>query len=280
MGGVVAASGPPGRPSAPSAVSLKELRQAQIDLRSFPRALPGQPEASPSERLESLGPRLEALGRTLDGLVPWFQEFVGSSLLVTVARKELDEALGQVDLHVRRLHEPPSIVVPLLERSLRQLADRLEAVAVLLPGYFQLASGLQASEQPFRVRIAALPRSLRRRFYVGLVFGALFLLSTIGVILILEVPALNSGVGVSALIHKYAGTYAGIIVIALFFFAGARLILGSVWLSRSMTILPTFEGERVERAKDGIREKEREVLEPKGPREPSPSQAQGPGRAP
>lgn len=199
-------------------------------------------------------------------MVPWFETFVGSSLVVRMAKGAVDDVVDSLDLHLHRLKEPPTTVLAMVDRPVRVARDRLEALIGLLPGHVRLASTMSAREQNLRDRVRALPARVRRRFYLGLVLGALFLLSVVLGALLLLVPAFSHALGASELLSRYAPSSAGVVVVAVLFFTGFRLILGSVWLTRTISILPQFEEKRVHAARARIHRREKEVLDRLSPR--------------
>lgn len=255
------------RAATPSAGTVDSLRKAEARLRAFPHPPDGTPGSeAPEEVLRRCEEALSQVSGELDRLVPWFTEFVGSSLVVTLARQSVDEASQEIELHFRRLKEPPSSIIPLVGRTVRLAAARLESVVELLPGHVDLAGRKEDKERPLSVRVASLPRKLRWKYYLGIVLGAFLLLSVVAVSVVLVVPGVSQAIGVSSLLHHYAAQYAGVVVVALLFASGVRLILGSIWLRRSIAILPDYEDRRVEQAKEGIRQRESEVLEEISPR--------------
>lgn len=225
----------------------------------------GPPRDLP-EVLELTYQTLRGLGEEIDRLVPWSEAFVGSSLVVRLAKGAVDDVVGSLDLHLHRLKEPPTTVLAMVDRPVRVARDRLEALVALLPGHVRLASTMSAREQDLRARVRALPPRLRRRFHLGLVLGALFLLSVVLGALLLLVPSISRALGASELLSKYAPSSAGVVVVAVLFFTGFRLILGSVWLTRTISILPQFEEKRVHAARARLHRRENEVLDRLAPR--------------
>ncbi|MDE1821524.1 MAG: hypothetical protein KGJ23_12785 [Euryarchaeota archaeon] len=269
-------------PTSPSRDTENALRRGLEVLRAFPGPLQGErpvpPSADPtSEVLKDAEETLRALRREIEALGPWFETFVGSSLVVTMATRSIDEALEPFSLHLHQLREPPSQVVSLVARPVHVASERLQAVIELLPGHVRLARRMSARERSFGERVQAMPRKLRRRFYVGLLLGVLFLLSVAVGAVILLVPSVGGSLGVSSLIAKYAPTSAGVIVMAVLFFTGARLILGSIWLTRTISILPQYEERRVDAAKAGIARRETQVLGKLAPKSESPDPLASPG---
>lgn len=251
----------------PSAATVEALRQAQRRLGAFPQRSPDDGEAlGPEEVVRRSEEALAKVRTELERLVPWFEEFVGSSLVVTLAQGAADDAAQELELHLHQLKEPVGSVVPLVGGNVRLAATRLEAVLALLPGHVDLAGRRSEQERPLGVRVAAMPRKLRRRYYLGIALGAFLLLSVVAVSVVLIFPGVSQAIGVSSLLHHYAAQYAGIVVVAILLASGLRLILGSIWLRRSIRILPQYEERRVEDAKESIRARETEVLDQISPR--------------
>lgn len=266
-----------GAPEAPSRATVATLRDGLEGLRCFPRPPSGAPNLSLPEVIDRTESTIRGLRQELERLGPWFETFMGSSLVVGVASNAMDEVLQGLDLSLRKLHQPPTTVAALIDRPVHLAAGRLEAVITLLPGHLQLAQRMSERERSLPERVRAMPSRLRRRFYIGLFFGGLFLLSVVIGILLLADPGFSAALGVSALVDKYAPSDAGIVVVALLFITGARLILGSIWLTRTISILPQYEEERVDAAKAGIRESETEVLDRIAPRAEGPDLLAAPG---
>lgn len=254
--------------AAPSKESVEKVARAQARLRAFPASPPGSPEAFPPEVLAGCEQALTDLREELERLVPWFNEFVGSSLVVSVARTQVDETLEELVLHAHTMREPASLVVPLLVRPVHVTADHLDPVLSVLPGHIHLAGRLDERRQPLGVRIAAMPHRLRVRYYLGIVLGVFLLLSVAGVLIVLLDPAVSAAIGVSKLLDHYAASDAGFVVAFLLLLSGVRLLLGSIWLSRSIRILPAYEEKRVDEAREGLRQQEDQALERLSPTAP------------
>ena len=220
---------------------------------------------SPEAALQRFAETLATLHDELVRLAPWFEEFVGSSLVVNLATKAVDEPLAQIRLHRDRLHEPAPQTLQLVVPSLGRAAERTARVLDLLPGHLRLARRLSARERGFWARVASLPPRLRRRFYLGVALGSMLLASVAFAFAALLVPPVEAVLGVSELLQRYASTSAGVVVVALLFFTGARLLLGSVWLTRTMSILPSYEEKRLDAARRRIRLREEQVLGSRGP---------------
>jgi hypothetical protein len=256
------------RPSStPSSETVRSLRLSALRLGAFPQVPAGDPALEgPADLLARSETTLAAVRSELERLGPWFAEFVGSSLVITLAQQAADEAGEMLRLHVHQLKEPPASVVPLVGGTVRLAGTRLESMLELLPGHVKLAGRIEEKERPLGVRVAAMPPKLRLRYYLGIALGAFLLLSVVAVSVVLVVPGVSQAIGVSSLLHHYAAQYAGIVVVAILFASGLRLILGSIWLRRSIKILPKYEDGRIQEVADGIRQRETEVLDEISPR--------------
>lgn len=279
--------GPATTPLPPSRATLASLRGGLEVLRTFPSCPPREgPTPSTAEILQATEATLRTLRSDIERLGPWTREFVGSSLVTTMATKAVDEALDALTFHLHHLGEPAATVSALIERPVHLAAARVEAILALMPGHVQLARRMSDRERSLRERARGLPSRLRRRFYVGLFVGSLFLLSVVVGAVVLLVPSVASASGVAAAIARYAPVSARVVLVAVLFFTGIRLILGSLWLTRTISILPEYEERRVHAAKAGIRRREHEVLDRLSPRRTvpeawsSPTNSERPRKAP